>query len=129
MESLLSIHRHLVEFLLLVIVLNAFVPLVTQRNAERMILYTRIGFFAFWAAWAMAIFSGLIVWVFTKGALPPKVWGMIASAVVLGVLDATRAIGLHRRWRREEAGVGYSWALLTTEAALILTVTLWAVRG
>ena len=128
MDVLIATHRHLVEGLLLVILLNLFVPAMLRARPDRRVLWTRIGYFAFWALWSMVLFSGLIVFVFMREPMTPSVIGMLAAAVVLPLLDGYRAIRLKKLWIAGEEGLGFSMKILGVEMLLVLAVTGLALR-
>ncbi|WP_456458128.1 hypothetical protein [Nitratifractor sp.] len=128
MDVLIATHRHLVEALLLVILLNLFVPAMLRSSPARRVLWTRIGYFAFWAFWSMVLFSGLIVFVFMREPFTPAVIAMLVVAVLLPILDAYRAIRLKALWKNAEEGLNFSMKVLGTEMLLILAVTGLALR-
>ncbi len=128
MDVLIATHRHLVETLLLVILLNLFVPAMLRSSAARRVLWTRIGYFAFWAFWSMVLFSGLIVFVFMHERLTPAVVAMLVVAVLLPILDAYRAIRLRALWKNGEEGLNFSMKVLGAEMLLVLAVTGLALR-
>ena len=128
MDVLIVTHRHLVEGLLLVILLNVFLPAMLRTSPERRVLWTRIGYFAFWAVWSMVVFSGLIVFVFMRQPLTPAVISMLVVSALLPIFDAYRAIRLRRLWERGEAGLEFSMKVLGAEMLLVLAVTALALR-
>ncbi|WP_457603223.1 hypothetical protein [Nitratifractor sp.] len=128
MDVLIATHRHLVEALLLVILLNLFVPAMLRSSPARRVLWTRIGYFAFWAFWSMVLFSGLIVFVFMREPFTPAVIAMLVVAVLLPILDAYRAIRLKALWKNGEEGLNFSMKVLGTEMLLVLAVTGLALR-
>lgn len=128
MDVLIATHRHLVEGLLLVILLNLFVPAMLRARPDQRVLWTRIGYFAFWALWSMVLFSGLIVFVFMREPLTASVLAMLAAAVVLPLLDGYRAIRLKKLWMAGKEGLSFSMKILGTEMLLVLAVTGLALR-
>ena len=77
----------------------------------------------------MVVFSGLIVYVFMKEPSTPPVLGMITLSIILPILDAFRAIKLHKFWRAGESGLGFSIKIIVLEALLIIGMTIWAVKA
>jgi len=127
MEVLLGYHRFLVEAWLGVMIANLLFPYLLRARPERRIFYTRVGYFAFWALWAMVGFSGLMVWLFAGRPMGGPVIGMIAAAVILPLLDGYRAIRLKRLWLAEKEGLGFSTAVILVEIAIVLGITLWEI--
>ena len=125
MDTLIHYHFLTVEGLIFVMLLNIFLPLMFRSDAKRYILYTRMGYFAFWALWSMSIFSGLIVFVFTKHALTLRVDAMIALAIILPILDGYRAIKNKRLWLSNIDASNFSMSIVAIE--LFLTLLLVAV--
>ena len=128
MELLITYHRNIVEGLLLVTVLNLFLPWAFSKNIVRMIFWTRIGFFAFWALWAMTLFTGLIVFVFMKQKLTIPVDIMIAAGVLLPFLDGYRAVKLRKIWQKELTGLKFNAIVTVIEILVIVAVTLMAIQ-
>ncbi|WP_456393864.1 hypothetical protein [Nitratifractor sp.] len=129
MESLIGVHRHLVEGWLLVMGLNLLLPYALRRRPERRILWTRIGYFAFWAFWTMVGFSGLMVWIFAGRPMDLSIVLMWALIAIMPLLDAYRAIHLKKLWNSGEEGIGFSMAIVAAEIASVTAVTLLAAAG
>lgn len=122
MDILIHYHFLTVEGLLLVMLINLFLPLGLRSSIEKLILYTRIGYFAFWALWSMAVFSGLIVFVFTRHELTYRVDAMIALAVILPILDGYRAIKNKKLWLSGSDASSFSMTVVGVELLLTLAV-------
>jgi predicted membrane channel-forming protein YqfA (hemolysin III family) len=120
MDLLVSYHRLLVEGLLLVLCLNLLLPWVLRGNPTRRILITRIGFFTFWAFWAMTVFSGLIVWIFAGRPLSLSIFVMWGAMLLLPVLDIYRAVKLRRLWLEEKEGLGFNALILLLEILVLI---------
>ena len=129
MDVLIGYHRHLVEAWLLVMGVNLILPYALRGNAVKRVFYTRVGYFAFWAFWAMVAFSGLMVWLFAGRPLTLPVDLMIVLAVLLPILDGYRAIRLRKLWLAGEEGVGFSMAVVGIEIALVTAVTVLSLAG
>ena len=129
MDVLIGYHRHLVEGLLLILLLNLLLPWILRSSREKRIFYTRIGYFAFWALWSMVAFSGLMVWLFAGRPLTLPVTAMLALAVLLPLLDIYRAVRLKRLWFSGSEGLGLNTSVVGLELALTIGVTLLAVLG
>jgi len=102
--------------------LNLFLPLFLKSDAIRLIFWTRVGYFAFWAFWSMAVFSGLIVFVFTKHLLTPQIDAMIALSIILPILDGYRAIKNKRLWIANQDASSFSMTIVGIELLLTLIV-------
>ena len=107
---------------MLVMLINLFLPLGLRNSRDKYILYTRIGYFAFWALWSMSLFSGLIVFVFTKHALTLRVDAMIALAVILPVLDGYRAVKNKKIWLSGGDASTFSMSVVGIELLLTLMI-------
>ena len=129
LDEILSYHRIIVEILLFVLVLNLILPLLLKHKVEKMVLWTRIGYFAFWMFWSMNIFSGLIVFMFTGRTLTLFVIAMIIASILLGMLDTYRAIKTKKIWLKGLDASGLSIVILLAEITLIVLVSLLAIRG
>jgi len=128
-DVLIGYHRHLVEGLILILLLNLGLPWVLRSSPEKRIFYTRIGYFAFWALWSMVAFSGLMVWLFAGRSLTLPVTAMLALTGVLPGLDIYRALRLKRLWLSGSEGLGFNSAVVGLELLLTIGVTLLAVFG
>jgi len=129
MDVLMAYHRHLVEGLLLILLLNLLLPGLLRSSPEKRIFYTRIGYFAFWALWSMVAFSGLMVWLFAGRPMNAPITVMIAATVILPLLDGYRAIRLKRLWLSGSTGLGLNSAVVGLEFALTIGVILLALLG
>ncbi len=129
MNYLIAYHKYLVEILLFVIVANIVVQLVFRDNFERFVKFTRIGYFTFWAFWAMVVFSGLVVFAFQRGLLSNIVIVMIISAILLPILDGYRAIKLGKLWRENSKGIKLSITIMLAEIAIIAATIVYTVMA
>ena len=129
MDLLISYHKNLIEGLLLIMALNLLIPWAFSKNRIRMVFWTRVGFFAFWALWTMVVFSGLIVFVFMKQKLSLPVDIMIAFSLLLPFMDGYRAIKLRKLWLKEETGLLFNSVIVGLEIVGILIVTWIALQG
>jgi len=128
MNILVSYHKFLVEALLFIIVVNIALQLLLKDSQFKYIQYTRIGYFAFWALWAMVVFSGLIVFVFAKAKVTPAILLMILASIALPILDGYRAIKLGKLWREKSLGLGLSLSLMAIEIFIIALVVVYEVN-
>ena len=128
MTALIHYHETLVKVFLFVIVINMLLPYIFKNNLTNFIKYTRIGFFAFWGAWAMVVFSGLIVFVFMKQPQSIAIYGMIATAVILPFLDGFRAVKLTKIWKEKQFGNKFNLTILLIELAIIILITVLSIK-
>ncbi|NKQ40850.1 MAG: hypothetical protein HF962_04690 [Sulfurovum sp.] len=129
LNEIISYHRYMVELLLAIAILNIILPFVLKKNLKKMILWTRIGYFAFWMFWAMSAFSGLILFMFTGMALTFSVWVMLVASVFLGLLDGYRAIKIKRLWTQGLDASRFSFLILLIEVFIIISVTVVATKA
>jgi hypothetical protein len=128
MKILISYHTFLIEALLAVIILNLALHYFLQNNLIKAVKWVRIGYFSFWAFWAMSVFSGLIVFVFMKQPLTMPVILMIIAALILPVLDGYRAIKLKNIWLNSgDSGFKFSAKILILEILIIAVTTIVAI--
>ncbi len=129
MDILIGYHRHLVEGLTLVILLNLLLPLVLRSSMLKRVTWTRIGYFAFWALWSMVAFSGLMVWIFAKQPMNLAIISMFTLLILLPILDIYRAIKLKKIWLLGDDGLGFNSLVVFIELLLTIGVTLLAIFG
>jgi len=131
MDYLIGYHNSIVLAFLVVLAFNIIVPTMLKNNPVKFIQWTRIGYFAFWAFWAMVVFGGLVVFMFQKQALPPHVILMIVATLILPFLDGYRAIKQGRIWREsrgEDLGLKFSNTIVAIEIAIVLAVSLYSYK-
>ena len=128
MKILIHYHYVLVELLLFVLVFNLFLPTLLRNKKVSFIKWTRIGYFAFWATWSMAVFSGLIVFIFQRNNLKFDVWVMIIVSIVLAFLEGFRAIKQRKIWLSGELGLKFSNIVVAIEITLVLLTTFIAIK-
>ena len=131
MKYLISYHNYIVIAFVAVLIFNIVVPTLLRTNPIRFIKWTRIGYFTFWAFWAMVLFGGLVVFMFQKQALPSHVVLMIVATLILPFLDGYRAIKQGRIWRAskgEDLALKFSNTVVAIELAIVLLVSLYSYR-
>ena len=126
MTEILAWHRWVAEGLLVVMLFNLALPYFLRSQAERMIFWTRVGYFAFWAFWTMGVFGGLITWIFKLQAWPPTVIAMVVVALVLSLIEIYRALTLKKFWIRGEEGMGFNARWVGLEIVLTAGMILYA---
>ncbi len=129
MIEMIAYHRWVVYGLLGVMVFNLLIPYGMRSQPSKMIFWTRVGYFAFWALWSMAVFGGLIVWIFKLRDLPPATLVMMVTAAVLIPLDIYRAVQLKRRWIGGDDGVGFNTLMVGGELLVTVATVLYALYG
>lgn len=123
LDEIISYHRYMVELLLFVMLFNLILPMLLRENIERMVFWSRLGYFAFWMFWSMNIFAGLIVFMFTGRSLTLAVILMIVAAVLLGVMDGYRAIKTRKLWGAGLDAQRFSMWVLISEIVLVVAVS------
>jgi len=125
---MIAIHSVMVKILLFALLLIAVVPNLYKANMPKLILWTRIGYFTFWSAWTMVVFTGLLVFAIERGKLSIAIIAMIVASVILAFLDGYRARALKKIWLKEQNGLKFSNTILLIELAIVVAVTVLAVK-
>ncbi len=129
LDEIIAYHRWAAEGLLIVMVINLLIPLGLRSTMPKMVFWTRIGYFAFWALWTMTVFGGLIAWIFTLRHWPWTVIAMVLVATAVAFLDGYRAILLRRIWTAGSDGVALNTRWVGVEIVLALGALLYGVYG
>jgi len=129
LDEIIAYHRWAAEGLLIVMLINLLVPYLLRRELPRLVFWTRVGYFAFWAFWSMVIFGGLITWLFTLRHLPATVITMMVVAAVLAFMDGYRSVRLRRFWIKGHDGLGFNFQWLGAEIVLTLAMFLYGLYG
>jgi hypothetical protein len=129
LDEIISYHRYMVEILLFVLIVNLALPFLLKQNIEKMVFWTRIGYFAFWMFWSMNIFAGLIVFMFTGRELTLSVIMMIVASVFLGSMDSYRAIKSRRLWLKELDANRFSAMVVLSEIMVIVLVSFYSLQA
>ena len=129
LDEIIDYHRWAVYGLLAVMVYNFSAPYLLRAQPPKMIFWTRVGYFAFWAFWSMVVFGGLIVWIFKLREMPPNTLVMMVAAVALIPLDIYRAVQLKRRWIGGHDGVGFNTLMISSELFVTVATVLYALYG
>jgi len=125
---LITTHALMVKILIFALIAVAVVPNFYKNNMPKLVLWTRIGYFTFWAAWTAVVFSGLLVFAVERGKLSIAIIAMIAASVILAFLDGYRARALKKIWLKEQNGLKFSNTILLIELAIVVAVTVLAVN-
>ncbi len=128
LEFFLLTHLYTVKFFLFVLVVIGVLPNLIKSNLERQILWSRVGFYLFWAAWTMVVFSGLLIFAIEQGQMKVAVLMMIAASALLAFLDIFRARKLKKIWLEKESGLRLSNGIVFVEILVVITVTLFALK-
>jgi len=129
LDEIIDYHRWAVYGLLAVMGLNMLIPYLLRTEMVRMVFWTRVGYFAFWAFWTMVAFGGLITWLFKLREMPPTVIAMMIVLFVLMPIEIYRAVKLKLLWLQGTDGLGFNALLLWSELILTGGVTLYALYG
>ncbi len=122
---MINLHNLLIQILIAVMAINIALPYIFKEKT-RAIKFTRIGFFTFWAIWAMVIFVGLVIFAFMKMKLTIPIILMLITSIILAFLDGYRAIKLSKIWRSGELGVKFNTLILILEI-IITALTVVAI--
>ncbi len=128
LEFFLLTHLYTVKFFLFVLVVIGVLPNLIKSNLERQILWSRVGFYLFWAGWTMVVFSGLLIFAIERGQMKAAVLMMIAASALLAFLDIFRARKLKKIWLEKESGLRLSNGIVFVEILVVITVTLFALK-
>ncbi len=126
LDEIIDYHRWVVYGLLAVMVYNLLTPYLLRAQPPKMIFWTRVGYFAFWAFWSMVIFGGLITWLFKLREFPPSVITMIVVSVVLLGIEAMRPFKLKALWLTGEDGIKLNTLMVGSELLMTLAMTVYA---
>jgi len=129
LAEMIAYHRYIVEGLLFVITMNLVFPFLLRESLEKMVFWTRVGYFFFWGAWSMSVFTGLIVFMFTQRELSAAVITMIVASLLLAFMDGYRSIKTRHIWARASNAIRFSSTILLLEIAIVAIVTVIAIRG
>jgi len=129
LDEIISYHRVIVEILFLVMAVNIILPSLLKQNIEKMVFWTRVGYFAFWMFWSMSIFAGLILFMFTHRILTLSVILMIAVSTLLALLEGYRAIRTRKLWMQGLDASRFSATILGLEILLLAAVSLYAMQA
>ncbi len=125
--NLIELHELLVKILLGVMVLNILIPYLIKNNPIKTIWWSRVGFFTFWAFWAMAAFTGLVIFAFLKAKVSASIAFMIATTIILAFLDGFRAIKITKIWRSGDLGLKFNTIVLLIEIAILIATTIFSI--
>ena len=128
LELLLQTHLYMVKFFIFALIVIGALPNLLRADFVRIVFWSRIGFFLFWAAWTMVVFSGLLVFAVERGELKVAVVVMIAASILLAFLDGFRAVKLKRYWLQEKSGLKFSNAIVLLETIIVIVVTVLAIK-
>ena len=125
--NLIELHELLVKILLSVMVLNILIPYLIRNNVIKAIWWSRVGFFTFWAFWAMVAFTGLVIFAFLKAKVSVSIAFMIVTTIILAFLDGFRAIKITKIWRSGSLGLKFNTIVLLIEIVLLIITTIFAI--
>jgi len=125
---LIEIHTVVIKVLLFTLLLIAVAPNFFKKSISRLIFYTRVGYFVFWAVWSAVVFNGLLLLAIERGRVSVAIISMIIATIVIALLEAYRAITLKKIWQKEQNGLKFSNVILLIELVIVVTVTVLAVK-
>ncbi len=129
MDSLIAVHRYLVEVLLFIMIFNIIILLILKDNLIKAVLLGRIGFFGFWMAWTMVVFSGLIVYIFMKQPYNLPVNSMIVASIILPIIDGYRAVKLRKIWSSHRIGLAFNTTMILIELAIVAGIIILTIKS
>jgi len=128
LETLISTHALMAKILIYALLIVLALPNFFKNDITKVVFYTRIGYFTFWAAWTIVVFSGLLAFAVERGALPPAVFIMIAISIILPAFDIYRAVKLKKIWLKGENGLKFSNIIIAIELLLSIAVVIIAIK-
>jgi len=128
LETLITTHAFMAKILIYALLFILVLPNLFRNNLPQLIFYTRIGYFIFWAAWTIVVFSGLLTFAVERAALPITVVVMIVASIILAIIDGYRAIKLKKIWLNGENGLKFSNTVLFIELFIVAAVVVIAVN-
>jgi len=123
-----DLHIYLVGALLIVMLLNLLLPNILSKDLNRLVYWMRIGYFGFWMILSMAIFGGIMAYMFTDKKLTLSIDMMILASVVLMFLDGYRAIKNGKLLIQGKEFSSFSSKIVLSEIAIVAAtwiVALW----
>lgn len=120
LNEILNYHRYVIQILLLAVMFNALLPYVLKSNPKKMIFISRIGYFFFWAMWAIVLFSGMMAFMFSGRDANTNFWLMVISIVIIGVLEGYRSVVSKKSWANGNLKLRHAFIILLMEAIVIL---------
>ena len=125
LDEIISYHRYMVEIFLFIMSINLILPYLLRQSPDRMIFWSRLGYFSFWTGWSTTIFTGLILFMFTQRELTVSVVIMLIVATILAWLDSYRSIKSRKIWRGGQDAVGFSALVVLGEIVLLIALSLF----
>jgi len=125
---LIEIHTVVIKVLLFTLLLIVVVPNFFKKSISRLIFYTRVGYFAFWAVWSAVVFNGLLLLAIERGRVSVAIIAMITASIAIALLEAYRAITLKKIWQKEQNGLKFSNIILLIELVIVVAVTVLVVK-
>ncbi len=123
-----DLHIYLTGALLIVMLLNLLLPNMLSKDLNRLVYWMRIGYFGFWMILSMAIFGGIMAYMFTDKKLTLSIDMMILASVVLMFLDGYRAIKNGKLLIQGKEFRSFSSKIILSEIAIVAAtwiVALW----
>ena len=123
-----DLHIYLIGSLLIVMLLNLLLPNMLSKDLNRLVYWMRIGYFGFWMILSMAIFGGIMAYMFTDKKLTLSIDMMILASVVLMFLDGYRAIKNGKLLIQGKEFRSFSSKIILSEIAIVAAtwiVALW----
>ena len=98
-----------------------------RKEMNKMIFWSRIGYFAFWTGLSTSIFGGVILYMLSNTGLTPTIIVMIASALILALLDGYRSVKTRKIWIDSGDGVKFSTTIVLLEIVILSSTSALAI--
>jgi hypothetical protein len=101
------------------LIINLFIPAITQSNRAIEIKSTRVSFFLFSGLLAMVAFTGMIAMMLMEISFTLTIIIMVVALIILTALEIFRSRELHKLWMVSESGVSISWKFVLLEIVVV----------
>ncbi len=118
-EETLFYHSITIKIFLVMLVINLFIPAITQSTRAIEIKSTRVSFFLFSGLLAMVAFTGMIAMMLMEMSFNLTIIIMVVALILLTLLEVYRSRELHKLWTVSESGVSTSWKFVLLEIVVV----------
>ncbi|SFV58615.1 hypothetical protein MNB_SV-6-1759 [hydrothermal vent metagenome] len=127
-ESLLY-HSMVIKILLGFLAINLFIPLFFKQNSISAIKAVRISSFIYSALIAMAIFTGMILYMLGQVPWSLEMSLMVVASIALATIETMRIKKLKKLWMSEKSMTNLSWRYVATEIAIVAATVAMMIVG
>lgn len=128
LETILSYHNYIIWITVFIMLVNMILPYIYRKSPDKMIFYSRVGYFFFWAALVILIFSGMMAFMFTGRNSNSLFWLMLIVSVLLGGLEILRSSKSKKLWIIGEHALKISTKIIWIEI-LLISLTYYVVNS